>query len=80
MPETEQESDLHCRFNPQCRHYSIIRHYRRGGSRMILTGLTLAEAQAHCSDPETSSSTAVGKGRRITRRVGTWFDGYTNRY
>ena len=59
--------------------YKIIRFYRdRYGSRTIETGLTLKQAQAHCSDPETSSSTCTSAAaKRITRRNGEWFDGYT---
>jgi len=68
----------HCRFNEECRHYKIVRRYFNDTPRRtIQSNLTLAEAQAHCSDPETSSSTctsAVGKAR--TRRLGAWFDGY----
>ena len=59
--------------------YKIIRFYfkRPGCRRTIARGLSLQEAQAHCKDPETSSSTcqkAVNKAR--TRRIGPWFDGY----
>jgi hypothetical protein len=59
--------------------YRVIRFYfnRPGYKRTILDRLTLSEAQAHCSDPETSSLTctkAAGKAR--TRKVGPWFDGY----
>lgn len=57
--------------------YKIIRMYQQGGRRTINTGLTLEQAQEHCGDPETSSSTctkAAGKAR--TRRMGPWFDGY----
>ena len=63
--------------------YKIIRFYRdrshnfHRGRRVIARGLTLEQAQAHCGDPETSSSTctkAAGKAR--TRRMGPWFDGY----
>jgi len=59
--------------------YRVIRFYfnRPGYRRTILDRLTLAEAQAHCNDPETSSSTctsAAGKAR--TRRLGPWFDGW----
>jgi hypothetical protein len=60
--------------------YSIIRNYfnKPGRGRVIRRGLTLEEAQAHCSDPETSSSTATSaKASAITRRVGPWFDSYT---
>lgn len=59
--------------------YQIVRHYQNAGirQRVIATGLTLAEAQAHCNDPETSSSTATGKvARARTRKLGAWFDGY----
>lgn len=58
--------------------YSIIRYYQRGGRRIISTGLTLEQAQAHCNDPETSSRTATSSaGRKRTRVMGAWFDGYT---
>lgn len=44
----------------------------------IARGLTLEEAQAHCRDPETSSSTcAESKGVALTKRYGPWFDGYS---
>ena len=39
--------------------YKIVRSYFNGGKRTIKTGLTLEEAQAHCKDPETSSSKAT---------------------
>ncbi len=61
--------------------YKIVRMYadrdKRPHAVKGLSGLTLKEAQAHCSDPETSSSTcksAAGKAR--TRQHGAWFDGY----
>jgi len=59
--------------------YKIIRMYRdRPTRRTIASGLTLEEAQAHCKDPETSSSTCVKPAnRRRTRLYGPWFDGYT---
>lgn len=57
--------------------YKIVRMYQRGGKRTIAKNLTLQEAQAHCRDPETSSSKATGaKARARTRRCGPWFDGY----
>lgn len=77
---TLQETERHCRF-VECRHYRVVRFYfeRPGYRRTILSGLTLAEAQAHCNDPETSSSTATGAAaRRRTRQMGPWFDGYDN--
>jgi hypothetical protein len=61
----------------ELRVYRIVRHYYRGGHRTIRKGLTLAEAQAHCQDPETSSKTATSaRVKRYTARVGAWFDGY----
>lgn len=59
--------------------YKVIRHFQDSGRKFIIkTGLTLELAQAHCSDPETSSSTCTKEaGKRRTRRSGPWFDGYT---
>lgn len=58
-------------------YYRIVRMYFRGGKRTILTGLTLEEAQAHCKNPETSSSTCTSAaGKKRTRVMGKWFDGY----
>lgn len=62
--------------------YRVVRFYKDAGirRRVILERVTLEQAQAHCSDPETSSSTATGKAARArTRRVGAWFDGYEER-
>ena len=57
--------------------YKIVRGYFKGGKRTIARGLTLEEAQAHCQDPETSSSTATSAAaRRRTKLKGPWFDGY----
>lgn len=58
--------------------YKIVRSYQRDyPSRVIKRGLTLEEAQAHCRDPETSSSTATSyAAKRRTARMGPWFDGY----
>jgi hypothetical protein len=58
--------------------YKIVRHYKRNyARRTIETGLTLAEAQAHCKDPDTSSKTAwSAKAHARTKRHGAWFDGY----
>lgn len=57
--------------------YKVIRFYFKNGKRTIKTGLTLAQAQAHCQDPESSSSTAIGSAASaVTRRNGPWFDGY----
>jgi hypothetical protein len=57
--------------------YKIVRMYFRRRPRTIRRGLTLAEAQAHCRNPETSSETATGaRARRRTQAFGRWFDGY----
>ena len=57
--------------------YKIVRMYQRGGKRTVKTGLTLEQAQAHCQDPETSSSTCTkARNRRRTAERGPWFDGY----
>lgn len=57
--------------------YRIVRFYQRGTSRTIRTGLTEAEAQAWCNDPETSSTTCTrAAGKRRTAARGPWFDGY----
>ena len=59
--------------------YKIIRMYCNTPQRnkIIAWGLTLEEAQAHCSDPETSSSTASGLTETLlTKNFGPWFDGY----
>jgi hypothetical protein len=46
--------------------------------RTILTRLSLEQAQAHCSDPETSSSTCTkAANKRRTALRGPWFDSYT---
>jgi len=61
------------------RAYRVVRFYfsRPGYSRTIIARCTLAEAQAHCNDPETSSSTCTSTaGKRRTERYGPWFDGY----
>lgn len=57
--------------------FKIVRVYFRGGKRTLKTGLTLEQAQKHCSDPETSSRTATSaKAKRVTARNGRWFDSY----
>lgn len=62
--------------------YRVTRSYfnRPGQRRTIINRCTLAEAQAHCKDPETSSSTCTNAGGKArTRRMGPWFDGYEAR-
>ena len=59
--------------------YKMVRMYRDADirRRTIKRGLTLEEAQEHCRDPETSSSTCTKyAGRKRTERLGPWFDGY----
>lgn len=58
--------------------YDIVRMYKnKWQGRVILRGLTLEEAQQHCSNPETSSKTCTSaKSKSITRRNGEWFDSY----
>jgi hypothetical protein len=59
--------------------YKIIRHYENGKvSKVVRRGLTLHDAQSHCRNPETSSTTARSEAAvRHTRKHGRWFDGYT---
>jgi hypothetical protein len=59
--------------------YKVIRFFRDSDKRRVVrTGLTLEEAQAHCGDPETSSSTcSSAEGVLRTRLSGPWFDGWT---
>lgn len=56
--------------------YQIVRCYLNGWpTRTIKRNLTLAEAQAHCRDPETRSETAMSaEARAYTKRVGAWVD------
>lgn len=57
--------------------YRIVRFYAQHESEEIETGLTLEEAQAHCRDPETSSSTCTSEeGKKRTKKFGPWFEGY----
>jgi hypothetical protein len=58
--------------------YKVVRLYQKSlTKRTIKTGLTLEEAQAHCTHPETSSSTATSAAAsRHTRLHGIWFDVY----
>jgi len=59
--------------------FRIVRFYfdaqiRR---RVIKTSLTEEQAKEHCSNPQTSSSTcASAVGKRRTKQLGAWFDGY----
>jgi hypothetical protein len=56
--------------------YKIVRFFQNS-KRTIDTSLSLDQAQAHCNDPETSSTTCTNQaGLARTRKHGDWFDGY----
>lgn len=58
--------------------FKIVWHYFKGRKYTLKRGLSLAQAQEHCADPETSSETAKSPyTRRLTRKHGPWFDSYT---
>ena len=60
--------------------YKVIRMYfdENYPTRTIKKGLTLEQAQEHCNDKETSSSTCTNyHGITRTKDRGPWFDGYT---
>jgi len=59
--------------------YKIVRGFRDSFRKYTIhTGLTLAEAQEHCRDPETIYKTCTSAtGRRRTKKLGPWFDGYS---
>ena len=55
--------------------YKIIRFYYGKSPRIIKRGLTLEQAQTHCQDKETSSSTCtLYEGIKRTQTLGKWFD------
>lgn len=58
--------------------YKIIRFHRDEERRVVMyRGLSLEEAQEHCKDPETSSSTCTDVDCLVyTELHGPWFDGY----
>ena len=58
--------------------YRAVRMFFGEHPRQIVAkGLTLAEAQEWCRDPETSSSTATSaEAVARTEKYGAWFDGY----
>ena len=59
--------------------YKITRFYFNDGvpRRIIKTGLTREEAEAHCNNPETSSETCARPDNVAHKRQhGPWFDGF----
>jgi hypothetical protein len=61
------------------RRYRVVREFHDWSipSRVIRQHLTLAQAQAHCRSPETSSRTCrKAQHKALTARIGGWFDGY----
>ena len=71
-PEVEDEDDDDERL------YETVRFYAESHPQEVVdTDLTLAEAQAACEDPETSSRTATSdEAVERTRTYGAWFVGY----
>lgn len=58
--------------------YNVVRFFQNGGQEVVEEDLTLEQAQEHCNDPETSSSTCTDpEGVARTTARGQWFDGYT---
>jgi hypothetical protein len=59
--------------------YRIKRFYQNENyaTETVARGLSLAQAKKHCSDPESSSTTATKRAAvaRTTRR-GPWFEGF----
>lgn len=56
--------------------YRIVRRFFTGVREIIAESLSLEDAQAHCSDPETSSSTCTSEEGMARARFGPWFDSY----
>lgn len=60
--------------------YRIVRFFRDCedlNRTVVRRGLTQEQAQAHCHDPETSSSTATSpEALARTQQHGPWFDGW----
>ena len=58
--------------------YAVLRFYANPHpAEPLATGLTLAEAQEWCRDPESSSQTATtAAGLTRTAELGDWFEGY----
>lgn len=57
--------------------YRVMRFAFSHDPEVVAEGLTLEEAQDHCNDPETSSSTASDETLAEVWQSAPWFDGYT---
>jgi hypothetical protein len=58
--------------------YKVIRLFFNGPNKVLLKGLTLADAQEFCSEANSSSRTTTSKeGKERTKKYGPWFNGYT---
>jgi hypothetical protein len=59
--------------------FKVVRHFLKSGRKLTIRRFALlSDAQAHCKNPETSSTTATSAAaRKRTKRCGPWFDGYT---
>ena len=66
--------------------YKIVRFWFDGSKRTRQRGLTLEQAQSHCNDRQTSSSTCTTPGGKRTARMvqnhaaNPWFDGFTEEH
>jgi hypothetical protein len=58
--------------------YRVVRFFADSDDRdVVATGLTLEQAQAHCSSLESASESATSSAaQERTRQSGPWFDGY----
>jgi hypothetical protein len=59
--------------------YKIIRKFQSDlvEDQELQGGLTLEQAQEHCSDPETSYRTCTSQeGKERTEQFGPWFDAF----
>ena len=59
--------------------YKIVRQFFNTNRKLtVKTNVSLKEAQAHCHNPQTSSTTCTDKnGKERTKRYGRWFDQFT---
>ena len=55
--------------------YKLVRFYQNGNKEIIVNGLSLEDAQEHCEDPETSSTTCTDHSH--AEKHWAWFDVYT---